>query len=266
MDANPDVGEGEAQRRATGLIQTRDQLKELNRQQDEAKAKAEELAGAISSSLTSSLRGLIDGSKSAEEALSDAFKGIADAFLDMAMKMIEEWLKMQAIGLIQGLFGGPSPAISPGASAFDLSGGQLNAFADGGRPPLNQPSLVGEEGPELFIPDTAGTIVPNDAFDVARSAMDGGGSKEPADAFAENSQSIAAANSYVRERTLERESTTTTGSSGSIVVETQVINQVEYASVDQLEKATALSAKQARAQMFNDLKNKPSKRAMLGMR
>jgi len=34
-------------------------------------------------------------------------------------------------------------------------------FAKGGRPPLNEVSLVGEEGPELFVPDTKGTIVPN---------------------------------------------------------------------------------------------------------
>jgi hypothetical protein len=34
-------------------------------------------------------------------------------------------------------------------------------FADGGRPPLGVPSIVGERGPELFIPDQAGKIVPN---------------------------------------------------------------------------------------------------------
>ena len=34
-------------------------------------------------------------------------------------------------------------------------------FADGGEPPLGQPSIVGERGPELFVPKTAGTIIPN---------------------------------------------------------------------------------------------------------
>lgn len=34
-------------------------------------------------------------------------------------------------------------------------------YADGGRPPVGVPSLVGERGQELFIPDTAGTIIPN---------------------------------------------------------------------------------------------------------
>jgi TP901 family phage tail tape measure protein len=33
-------------------------------------------------------------------------------------------------------------------------------FADGGRPPMGKASIVGERGPELFVPDTAGTVVP----------------------------------------------------------------------------------------------------------
>jgi hypothetical protein len=40
----------------------------------------------------------------------------------------------------------------------DFQGG---TFALGGRPPLGKVSLVGERGPELFVPDTAGTIFPN---------------------------------------------------------------------------------------------------------
>ena len=37
----------------------------------------------------------------------------------------------------------------------------IPAFADGGRPPIGKTSLVGERGPELFVPDQAGTIIPN---------------------------------------------------------------------------------------------------------
>lgn len=39
--------------------------------------------------------------------------------------------------------------------------GGIMGFADGGRPPKDRPSLVGERGKELFWPDSAGTIVPN---------------------------------------------------------------------------------------------------------
>ena len=37
-------------------------------------------------------------------------------------------------------------------------------FADGGRPPVGKVSLVGERGPELFVPGQSGTIIPNHAL------------------------------------------------------------------------------------------------------
>jgi hypothetical protein len=39
--------------------------------------------------------------------------------------------------------------------------GSIFGFAGGGDPPVNKPSIVGEKGPELFVPKTAGTIIPN---------------------------------------------------------------------------------------------------------
>tara|TARA_R110002012_G_scaffold64157_2_gene168708 strand:- start:7668 stop:9944 length:2277 start_codon:yes stop_codon:yes gene_type:complete len=38
---------------------------------------------------------------------------------------------------------------------------KMKGFEKGGRPPVGQPSIVGEAGPELFVPSSAGTIVPN---------------------------------------------------------------------------------------------------------
>ena len=38
---------------------------------------------------------------------------------------------------------------------------KIRGFERGGRPPVGQPSIVGEKGAELFVPDQAGTIVPN---------------------------------------------------------------------------------------------------------
>src|SRR6185436_14694609 len=34
-------------------------------------------------------------------------------------------------------------------------------FAGGGNPPIGKASIVGEKGPELFVPRTAGTVLPN---------------------------------------------------------------------------------------------------------
>ena len=38
---------------------------------------------------------------------------------------------------------------------------KIRGFEKGGRPAVGQPAIVGEAGPELFIPDQAGTVVPN---------------------------------------------------------------------------------------------------------
>jgi hypothetical protein len=34
-------------------------------------------------------------------------------------------------------------------------------YASGGRPTPGEPAMIGEEGPEIFVPDTPGTIIPN---------------------------------------------------------------------------------------------------------
>jgi hypothetical protein len=43
-------------------------------------------------------------------------------------------------------------------------GGQATPTATGGYRPANQPLLVGEKGPELWVPRTAGTMIPNSAL------------------------------------------------------------------------------------------------------
>jgi lambda family phage tail tape measure protein len=76
------------------------------------------------------------------------------SFSDFARSVIQDLIKIelkaQATQLLKG-------ALSAGGSFFS----SLFGFAEGGNPPINKPSIVGEKGPELFIPKTAGTIVPN---------------------------------------------------------------------------------------------------------
>ncbi len=59
-------------------------------------------------------------------------------------------------GLLGGLIGQGSSWLTKSISSF-ISG----HFADGGQPAVNQVSLVGERGPELFVPKVAGTVIPN---------------------------------------------------------------------------------------------------------
>ena len=63
-----------------------------------------------------------------------------------------------AAGLAQDV---TRPFIGPGL-LLGLSG--LLGFKDGGEPPVNKPSIVGEEGPEIFVPKTSGTIIPNNCL------------------------------------------------------------------------------------------------------
>ena len=57
-----------------------------------------------------------------------------------------------------------------GALAFGASLiNKIKGFEKGGRPPIGQPSIVGEKGAELFVPDQAGTIVPNDKIGMSKN-------------------------------------------------------------------------------------------------
>ena len=58
-----------------------------------------------------------------------------------------------------GVFG---PILATGVIATGLAMvSKIKGFEKGGRPPMGRVSMVGEAGPELFVPDTAGTIIPN---------------------------------------------------------------------------------------------------------
>ncbi len=57
-----------------------------------------------------------------------------------------------------------APAVASETFAAIMSMAPLAAFEAGGRPPVGMASIIGERGPELFVPDQAGTIIPNGRF------------------------------------------------------------------------------------------------------
>ena len=64
--------------------------------------------------------------------------------------------------LTQGVTSLASDAVQPFINPSIFLGlSFLAGFKDGGEPPINQPAIVGEEGPEIFVPKVAGTILPN---------------------------------------------------------------------------------------------------------
>jgi hypothetical protein len=82
--------------------------------------------------------------------------------------MIKGMLKAEMQRQATQLFGMGMKAITGGNAISSIA--SFLGFADGGDPPVNKPSMVGERGPELFIPKTAGTIIPNNQL----AAMGGG--------------------------------------------------------------------------------------------
>jgi len=81
------------------------------------------------------------------------------SFGDFARSIIQDLIKIELKAQATKLLG----AIGGGGGIFSAIG-SLFGFANGGNPPINKPSIVGEKGPELFVPKTAGTIVPNGGF------------------------------------------------------------------------------------------------------
>jgi tape measure domain-containing protein len=91
--------------------------------------------------------------------------GFADAILkaeslgDVLKGLLVQLAKAELSNLFFSALGGQGKTGSIVAVA-----GKLLGFADGGIPPVGVPSIVGERGPELFVPSTKGRIVPNHAL------------------------------------------------------------------------------------------------------
>lgn len=78
------------------------------------------------------------------------------SFSDLANSIIRDIIKIQlrasVANLIGGTGGGGSGVLGALAGIFRANGGPVNA---------NSPYIVGEKGAELFVPSSAGTIIPN---------------------------------------------------------------------------------------------------------
>jgi lambda family phage tail tape measure protein len=103
-----------------------------------------------------------------EQALNNFVKTGKLSFKDLARSIIQDiiaiQLRAQASNLLN-MFIGSFTGGGNGASGIGTGvQGFGSSYADGGSPTPNTINLVGERGPELFIPKTAGTIVPNGAL------------------------------------------------------------------------------------------------------
>jgi hypothetical protein len=110
-----------------------------------------------------------NAARQAERVFDQLTRGLEDAFVnfaktgrlsfrDMINGIVEDLLRSQIRQLLAQIFnvGG-----SRGGGGILGSIGKIFGFASGGVVPGNRPILVGEQGPEIFMPPGQGTVIPN---------------------------------------------------------------------------------------------------------
>jgi len=88
----------------------------------------------------------------------NGLKGMLAGFLNVIRRMLADLLAQQLLTAFFGAFAGGSGIVGQFASAA-LAG--IKPRAKGGPVTGSSPYLVGERGPELFVPSTGGSIIPN---------------------------------------------------------------------------------------------------------
>ena len=135
-------------------IEEQGKLQDENKKKtDELKEKMKEVGEEIENSIKNNLRDAITGAKTFGEAMTNVLNRIRD-------KIIDAQLDKLLGGFGEAFAGGEKKGL--GGILGNILGGFIGGlFANGGQPPINKISVVGERGPELFVPRSAGTIIPN---------------------------------------------------------------------------------------------------------
>ena len=152
----------------------------------------------IGNSVSEAFKGMLTGAMSWK----DGMRSIISSVIDQLWKL---FVVQQIVGLITGAFGGATAA--PGAASATGNIGMsspgnfrpLTLRAFGGSVDSNKPYMVGERGPELFVPGGNGTIIPNGNM----RGGGGGGSPISISVDARGSSDPAAVRAQVQQGILE---------------------------------------------------------------
>ena len=151
----------------------------IAQQVEEPLQRIDESFQTIGSSVSDAFKGMLTGAMSWK----DGMRGIISSVIDELWRL---YVVQQIVGFVTKALGGiglPVPAAVPGKAVGGYVGAQ-------------QPYMVGEKGPELFIPGGSGTIIPNKNLGGGQSAngvtvnVDARGSADPAAVRAQVEQGI----------------------------------------------------------------------------
>ena len=134
----------EIDRAAASKAEDERKRKALQEQQKEAQRLEQiygQLGQTIATGVSDMLMAAVDQTKSLAEVASNMLRNLANQLMQVAVNT--------------ALF-----SLFPGSSLFK----SLPRFADGGSISGGKPAIVGERGPELFMPGRSGSIIPNNAM------------------------------------------------------------------------------------------------------
>jgi tape measure domain-containing protein len=142
---------------------------ELNTAVQRQQQLADGIANTLGEGMTSAFNAIIQGSESFGASLKRIASGV---LIDIANQLLRIFVIEQAINAIKGVISSLSPFSA--ATPLGAGGGMVGKFgtlgpnfgipqrAKGGPVMGGSPYIVGERGPELFVPGSSGTIIPND--------------------------------------------------------------------------------------------------------
>ena len=156
-------------RKNNPMVKLQEELKELTNLSNIAVNSANMIGDAFGKAFSD----VVNGSASAKEAMAGLMKSIGQSFVEMAAQIIAKQTTMIILGTIMkalGIAGGFGGAPDAG-DAMD-GGGVLPQIANPGEMPFGranggpvrggQPYMVGERGPELFVPGSNGGVMRNE--------------------------------------------------------------------------------------------------------
>ena len=127
----------------------------------------------VSPMVTSFIDGISEvaqGTKSAQEAFADFLRTIGDTLVQEGTRMIATYIAIGIAKAFAGLGGGAPDAgdamdgtgFLPQITKYDTMGLVPGQLANGGPAKAGQPYMVGERGPELFVPSSNGGVMRNE--------------------------------------------------------------------------------------------------------
>ena len=222
---------GLSQQDVTNTLNQISATKQLLTEKEKIANLVQGIGASIESGIVGAIDGAITGAKSLQESLADILKDIGKMLISFGIKSL--------------------------LGSIDIGGTPLVGRASGGPVSGNSTYMVGEKGPELFVPSSSGTIIPADATAaMARYQRQGGGSGGG------NSSSDAMGDGAAATPVL------------SMSFETTRFLGQDYVSTDQLQaammaterRAAAAGAKAGAAQVTSRLQQSPNYRRQVGLR